>query len=616
MDNLIFSDATSQSGFTNASISASNDKDASVIVRELLQNSYDSAINDAKKATAKVKFIIDYIDKNDIPGFYSYERALNSIEKETLSEQERDIFNVIKEELIKDRIPILYIIDNGIGFSNATLCGILGDGISIKSNPNNAGGSYGNGHFSAFNMSNLRYILYGGVSQDGDKICSGQALLRTHKYGGLKDAKGFLRTKDEPILEDNDVFLKDSDIPTIISNNLSQIDGSGAVVAILGFNFFGKDENVAKVISLIASSIVRNFFVAIKEEMLEVEIISEDVKLIIDKIKLETIFYNTKEEKINPNFNTAERFYNLMSKGQSQIIETSRGGVKVYYQESNTDTRLALCRNGMWINDALPPPLNKGQFTDNKYFNALILPQRDTALSKLIRRAESNLHINIRLDRFSSDLDGRKKRTDLQSALKEVSDYLMDVIGKNDSDYFDVNIPELSINMIGDTKSKESNKRKSPKTKKVARKPKPASVDDGAGKPVGGKGEKDKSENKIRVGNPFEVGRFSSRHNAKQKIAKLQFSIEKNAANLLLSLRLEDGTDPTCDTTVVPNRLSIRSAKCNDTACKIINDDTVDIGKVNKNIPMNLTVEYETNIKGNYSIDYEFLNSASKKDEL
>jgi len=615
MDNLIFSAATSQSGFTNASISASNDKDASVIIRELLQNSYDSAINDANQPVAKVKLIIDYINKENIPGIDNYEKALNAIENEKLSEQEKDIFNVLKEELKKDKIPILYVIDNGVGFSNITLCSVLSDGISTKNNPNNAGGSYGNGHFSAFNISNLRYVLYGGISKMGNTICSGQALLRTHKSNGLKDAKGFLRTKDEPILEENDVFLKGNDIPNVIVQQLDKIEQNGAVVAILGFNFFGNDNNIKKVVDLMSSSVTRNFFVAISDGMLEVEIINDEKSVIIDVSTLKTIFYETKEEKSNPNFNIAERFYTMMEKGQCQTIETKQGDVKVYYKESATDTRLALCRNGMWINDALPPPLNKGQFTENKYFNALILPQRDANFSTLIRRAEGNLHMDIKLNRFLNDTSGRAKKELLQCAMKEVSDHLIKVIGKNDSDSFDVDIPELSINMIGDTKSKDSKKRKSPKTKKVARKPKSATKDDGTGKPTGGKGKKKKSDNKIRVGNPFEIGRFASRHNAKQKVAKLQFSIEKNASNLLLSLRLEDGTDPTCDTTVIPNRLAIKNAKYNGKDCKIINDDTIDMGKVDKNTPIQLRVEYDTNIKGNYSIDYEFLNSASKKDE-
>lgn len=62
----------------------------------------------------------------------------------------------------------------------------------IKDNPNDSGGSYGNGHFSAFNISDLRYVLYGGKLEDGTKLCSGQALLRTHKQNNeLKLGTGF-----------------------------------------------------------------------------------------------------------------------------------------------------------------------------------------------------------------------------------------------------------------------------------------------------------------------------------------------------------------------------------------------------------------------------------------
>jgi len=136
MEQLIFSSAISQSGFTNASTSASNDKDSSTIIREILQNSYDSAINEANRDTAKVKFIINYIDKNQIPGITEYEKALESIKEEDLSkkEQEQDILNVINDELVKDKIPILYIVDNEVGFTQNKLVAILSDGISDKDN--------------------------------------------------------------------------------------------------------------------------------------------------------------------------------------------------------------------------------------------------------------------------------------------------------------------------------------------------------------------------------------------------------------------------------------------------------------------------------------------------
>lgn len=115
---LRFNSATSQSGFTNASTSASNDKNASVIIREILQNSFDSAIIEAEQETANVKFSLEYVKKDDIPGIEEYKKSISYIKKLDLSknEQEKDILNVIEEELNKDSLPVLFITDNGIGF--------------------------------------------------------------------------------------------------------------------------------------------------------------------------------------------------------------------------------------------------------------------------------------------------------------------------------------------------------------------------------------------------------------------------------------------------------------------------------------------------------------------
>lgn len=82
----------------------------------------------------------------------------------------------------------------------------------------------------------------------------------------------------------------------------------------------------------------------------------------------------------------------------------------------------------------------------------------------------------------------------------------------------------------------------------------------------------------------------------------------------MLSLRLDDGTDPTCDTYTMSDRLFIKSAVCNGKKCHIIDNDTIDIGKVDRGEVLDLQIDYETNIKGNYSVDYEFSNSALKKD--
>jgi len=616
MQKLIFSLGQVQSGFTNASTSASNDKDSSTIIREILQNSYDSAINEAKEEKAKIKFILDEININEIPGINEYKEALEAIKKEDLStkEQEQDILNTIIEQLECKKIPILYIIDNGIGFSQNKLVAILSDGISDKDNPNDSGGSYGNGHFSTFNISNLRYVLYGGKLKDGSKFCSGQALLRTHKQNGkLKLGTGFLLTNNKPILVENDIFYRDGNIPKIIDNYLNKIKNSGAIVSILGFNFFGSDES-QKVIDLISSSIVRNFYVAIYENNLEAEIIQKNKKITINKETINQILEDTKEQKSTPNYTIAKQFYNMLDKGHNKTIMTSEGDVKVYYKLSDNNTKLAICRNGMWIKDSIPYPLNPATFIENKPFNALILAQKGTNFSTLIRRAEGNLHHDIKLNRFSNDKKGKEKRKKLSTSIKEIKDFLVKIIEKNDNDSFEVDIPELSINMIGDSKTKkeQSSQRKSNKTRKQARPQKPIPDSDDMSK--GGKGKKDKSKTKRRVGNPFNIGRFSSFHNPKTKIAKIRFAPDKNSTNLLLCLRLEDGTDVTCDSLSISERLKITKATSNGKEFPIIHNDTIDIGKVNKDTLIDLNIEYETNIKGDYIIDYDFLNSALKKD--
>jgi len=88
------------------------------------------------------------------------------------------------------------------------------------------------------------------------------------------------------------------------------------------------------------------------------------------------------------------------------------------------------------------------------------------------------------------------------------------------------------------------------KTKKIPKSKKPVQNSDISTKDKG-KAKENKSNTKKRVGNPFEIGKFSSFHNAKKQEAKLRFITNKNATNLLLCLRLEDGTDPTCDNIVV-----------------------------------------------------------------
>ena len=206
------------------------------------------------------------------------------------------------------------------------------------------------------------------------------------------------------------------------------------------------------------------FFITIKDQQLEVEVVHKNQHTVINNENFEVIFYQTENEKIEPSFKTVERFYKLVAKGKSDFVETSEGSAKLYYHLSESNTKLALCRNGMWINDVLPYPMNVSQFIENKKFNALILPQKNTELSRLVRRAESNHHQNINVKRFSNDKKGKLDKKSLQKALKELRDYLINTIEKNNNDSFDVDIPELSVHMVGKASSNIPSERKSKKT--------------------------------------------------------------------------------------------------------------------------------------------------------
>lgn len=617
---LKFNRATSQSGFTNASTSASNDKNASIIIREILQNSFDSAIVEAEQAKASVKFSLEYIKKDEIPGIDKYENTISSISNLDLSknEQEQDILNVINDELKKDEIPVLFIRDNGIGFEPEKMVAVLSDGISNKSDPSNSGGSYGNGHYSAFNISNLRYVMYGGKLKDNSLICSGQALLRTHHDDEdyLRLGTGFYVTNDKPIEVESDNFPKNENIPALIKNKLDVIEEgkTGAIIAIIGFNFFGKKKDESNLMKVILASVARNFFVAVKDKQLSVEVEINGEVQTIDSDNFDQIFKETKNITAEPDYKIVEKFYKTFTEGEESTIETKEGNVKVHYQLSDS-TSLALCRNGMWISASIPPPLRKNEFIENKFFNALILPQRSTSLSTLVRRAEGNLHNDIKLNRFTEDKDGKKKRKDLQAAFKEVRDFLLNTIGKNENNSFEVPIPDLTIEMISDKKNDVTSKDKKSKKKKSTKKIKKSEANTFGEEESNASGDRKKTDNnkkndeKRRAGSPFSVKKFLSSHDGDSKIAHINFSTGRKATNLLICLRIDNGTDPSCDNSGVAPRLKIKSAKSGDTKFEIINEDTIEFGTISAEDVNDTIIEYETNVEGKYTIHYEFLNS-------
>jgi hypothetical protein len=145
---LRFGPATSWSGFTPTGVSGFNDLQPGVVVRELLQNALDAAV-DAGETTAIVRFGVRSVHTAEIPGYCEYCDAFtNAVDSQTrrsasstLTDNAQQVVDTMRAALDRDTCPVLTAVDNGVGLDATTMDALLSDGTSAKQDA--ATGSYG-----------------------------------------------------------------------------------------------------------------------------------------------------------------------------------------------------------------------------------------------------------------------------------------------------------------------------------------------------------------------------------------------------------------------------------------------------------------------------------------
>ena len=171
-------------GFRASGLSAYDNVDPHTVVRELVQNAVDASVA-AERQVARLIFEIEEIATADIPGRTEYEQrlecAVDTQRKKESLEQANSIVDAMRTSIEKVKVPVLWVLDNGIGLDDDGMERLLGDGQSAKSDESTAG-SYGNGHMTSFPASELRYVLYGGVQEDSKRTVSGHAILASHMF--------------------------------------------------------------------------------------------------------------------------------------------------------------------------------------------------------------------------------------------------------------------------------------------------------------------------------------------------------------------------------------------------------------------------------------------------
>lgn len=448
---LQFGPATSWSGFTPTGVSGFNDLQPGVVVRELLQNALDAAIA-AGERTAIVRFVVRSVRTEEIPGCGEYREAFrravdsqtrHSVNR-TLTDNAKQVVDTIEAALDSDRCQVLMVLDNGIGLDATTMDALLSDGTSAKQGA--ATGSYGNGHMVVIPASDLRYVLYGGIRQDGTRIGAGHAVLASHhakpRARRHSDADGYLvhgiGANATGHLYD---YAFGKSVPSLIDRELDHIENEwkhGTAIIVPAFNEFRERETLWDSVSHAA---VCSFFAAIHHGLLRIEVEADGGSVqVLDASTVAEVLERDREGKrrrsrASLSGERAFRAWETLKTGRRHVLTTELGEVAIHirHPSPNGMVRVDLCRNGMWIVDKNNIPGFYGKFADRQPFEAVLLVDAETGgeAHRLIRKAEGPLHNSL-----STKLLAKAEGKALSGVLEEIRELIREVVPEVGADTY------------------------------------------------------------------------------------------------------------------------------------------------------------------------------------
>ena len=438
---LRFGYSTDRAGFTPAGIAAFSDLRPAAVVRELIQNSLDAALIEAREPYAHVRFERSACTLDEIPGIESYRTAFRrAVEEQKPSGSARAVVKRIERTLQAESHDLLWVTDNGVGLDGKRMSALLSDGVSAKGG--NASGTFGNGHSVVVPASNLRYVMYGGLTANGQSYGAGQAVLASHRDDGdvlSRSGRGVYLESFRPSSADVSFTLAHDDaIPPMVASAIEQIraeHGHGAAVIIPAFNNFEHEQSLRDAVFKAAAF---NFFQAIHEGRLVVEVVDSEGSGVLDAVTLREVLAPYRDELRSGRAGAflsgrkANEAYEALVDGESHEIGTAQGSVAVRLLRRESGRRsVGLCRNGMWITEELP--MFQNAFADRQPFQALILlkPDSEDAFFELIREAETPLHDKLAPKQMDPD-----RRTALRETLREIRDGIAKLVPMSTEDVY------------------------------------------------------------------------------------------------------------------------------------------------------------------------------------
>ena len=544
---LHFSPSGTLEGFTTAGVQGFSELNPVAVIRELIQNSLD-AVREDGRSRAIVRFELEERLLAEVPAIDTYKSAVKKSVRDQgklqssgkLHDQAQGVVDAITGCLDEKRICVFSILDNGMGLDKQRMVGLLADGMSVKSS--SGSGAIGNGHLTAIPASDLRYVLYGGVCADGEKIASGHAILASFSEKSVSMGKdGYYALSVGKSLHNRYVFPDAMQMAALIKEKLDWIEGNfssgrGAAVVIPGFNRFREGGDLWEIIEKAAAC---NFFAAIAAGDLEIvyrDGDGEERKL--NKSGMGRVFAgDIASEKRAKSFLSGSRAaeaYRTAVEGKSCRVDVGCGSVEVVLRDVHEGkSRIDLCRNGMWISDKLPR-LNLNKFSEQKPFHCLIrVTSRDGEIHRLIRKSEGPLHNHIEAKKWLKPSELAR----LEQAFKKIGDFLLE------------NVEELAKEeffadgvLIIDTGSVDKWQKLRP------HRPRVFAGGGGIEKPANGSGYGGKPNGFRRSGRAVPFGAIAVPTGARSYSVELHPQVElKGGIEAEIRFVLDENIDETCD---------------------------------------------------------------------
>lgn len=320
--------------------------------REIIQNSLD-ARDDYNKPVEVVFDLNKGLTLQDIPGGEYIRDVLVSCAKKATNRQTKQAYNKGIEILDKMFVYCLKVSDyntKGVetGRDKAWGAFVFDEGVSVKQRPGSAG-SHGVGKKVPFIISTCNTVFYATKNkymveetEHSDMLVQGKTTLINWEDedndGKRKSPKGwFGKINEQTDSPKNKILPVTNEEINELNPYFIRKDRFGTDVIMVGVNAYDTEEKIKRTI---ISSILENFFVAIKEGTLKVNVFGEKIDANNNGVEKAFAQWYTPTEALHNSLNDLLKIYSsdpesIPVKKDGELI----GNIELYFQDSSEMNR-------------------------------------------------------------------------------------------------------------------------------------------------------------------------------------------------------------------------------------------------------------------------------------